>query len=75
MSVELLHYPPEDLETPVSLMKGEPNQKYSFNFQQDYPVNNPARKQQLSNLVGPQSSGEYVFTFIQIYKNKNSISI
>lgn len=33
VSVEFLNYPPEELETPLSLVKGEPNKKYSFNFQ------------------------------------------
>jgi len=33
VSVEFLNYAPEELETPLSLVKGEPNKKYSFNFQ------------------------------------------
>ena len=33
VSVDFLDYPPEELETPYSLDKGEPNTKYSFNFQ------------------------------------------
>ena len=72
-----LGFPPEVLETPNSLYKGEPNQKYSFNFQngirnftiyssrdmfslfpEDYPISNREKKQQLAELVGPNSSGE-----------------
>jgi hypothetical protein len=60
VSVEFLDYPPEQLETPLSLVKGEPNKKYSFNFQKECPIRDPAKKQQLAELVGPQSSGEYV---------------
>lgn len=33
VSVEFLDYPAEELETPYALPKGEPNTKYSFNFQ------------------------------------------
>jgi len=33
VGVEFLDYPPEELETPYALVKGEPNTKYSFNFQ------------------------------------------
>jgi hypothetical protein len=33
VSVEFLDYKAEDLETPYALDKGEPNTKYSFNFQ------------------------------------------
>jgi hypothetical protein len=36
VSVEFLNYPAEELETPVSLAIGEPNQKYSFNFQKGF---------------------------------------
>jgi hypothetical protein len=33
VSVEFLNYPADQLETPYALPKGEPNTKYSFNFQ------------------------------------------
>ena len=33
VGVEFLDYPAEQLETPYALVKGEPNTKYSFNFQ------------------------------------------
>jgi hypothetical protein len=36
VSVEFLNYPMEELETPLSLVKGEPNKKYSFNFQKGF---------------------------------------
>jgi len=36
VSVEFLNYPPEELETPLSLAIGEPNQNYSFNFQKGF---------------------------------------
>jgi len=90
VSVEFLNYPPEDLETPLSLVKGEPNKNYSFNFQKgffrriflifflihfffskDFPIHDQEKKQQLAQLVGPQSSGEYVL--LNIYKNNNHI--
>ncbi len=63
VSVEFLNYPPEELETPLSLIKGEPNKKYSFNFQKDCPIRDQEKKQQLANLVAPQSSGEYVIHY------------
>ena len=59
VSVEFLDYPAEELETPLSLVKGEPNKKYSFNFQKECPIRDQGKKQQLADLVGPQKSGEY----------------
>jgi hypothetical protein len=77
VGVEFLDYPPEELETPYALVKGEPNTKYSFNFQtssinfmiyfykkqkipffQDCSIHDQQKKQQLLELIGPQSSGE-----------------
>jgi hypothetical protein len=63
VSVEFLNYPAEELETPLSLVKGKPNKKYSFNFQKDLPMRDQKKKQQLAELVGPQSSGEYVIRY------------
>lgn len=63
VSVEFLNYPPEELETPLSLAKGEPNKKYSFNFQKQFPIRDQQKKQQLAEFVAPQSSGEYVILY------------
>ncbi|CAF1517290.1 unnamed protein product, partial [Rotaria sordida] len=57
VSVEFLDYPQEALETPYALVKGEPNTKYSFNFQTDFSVRDQSKKHQLSELIGTQSSG------------------
>jgi hypothetical protein len=65
VSVDFLDYPVEELETPLSLLKGKPNKKYSFNFQKEFPIRNPGKKQQLADLVGPQSSGEYVTEYFE----------
>ncbi|CAF3549757.1 unnamed protein product [Adineta steineri] len=63
VSVEFLDYPPQELETPYALGKGEPNTKYSFNFQKNCPITGQ-QKQQLAELVGPQSSGEIKFVVV-----------
>ena len=36
VNVKFLNYPSEELETPLSLVKREPNKKYSFNFQRGF---------------------------------------
>ena len=38
VGVEFLDYPAEELETPYALPKGEPNTKYSFNFQKGLSI-------------------------------------
>ncbi|CAF0822799.1 unnamed protein product [Rotaria sordida] len=64
VSVEFLDYPQEALETPYALVKGEPNTKYSFNFQTDFSVRDQSKKHQLSELIGTQSSGEIKFVVV-----------
>ncbi|UJR37682.1 hypothetical protein I4U23_030377 [Adineta vaga] len=63
VSVEFLDYEKE-LETPYSLVKGEPNTKYSFGFQEVCAINVPQKRQQLAELVGPGSSGEIKFVVV-----------
>ncbi|CAF2968203.1 unnamed protein product [Rotaria sp. Silwood2] len=64
VSVEFLDYPAEALETPYALVKGEPNTKYSFNFQTDCLIRDQSKKKQLAELVEPKSSGEIKFVVV-----------
>ncbi|CAF4197807.1 unnamed protein product, partial [Rotaria sordida] len=64
VSVEFLDYPAEYLETPYALVKGEPNTKYSFDFQTECSVRDQPKKQQLAELVEPRSSGEIKFVVV-----------
>ncbi|CAF1246828.1 unnamed protein product, partial [Didymodactylos carnosus] len=74
ISVEFLNYT-EELETPCSLQKCDPNVKYSFNFQKDCPINDKEQRQHLADLMGPDSSGDIKFVVIgEPPENKHDLS-
>ncbi|CAF1185735.1 unnamed protein product [Adineta ricciae] len=54
----------EALDTPLSLIKGEPNSKYNFGFQTGYSIRDKKKRQQLAELVGPQTSGDIRFIVV-----------
>ncbi|CAF0928068.1 unnamed protein product, partial [Didymodactylos carnosus] len=61
VSVEFLNYT-EELETPYSLQKRDPNVKYSFNFQKG--IRHKEQRQHLADLIGPGASGDIKFVVV-----------